>query len=420
MASPLRSSPFKLRRDEAIVFLPPRALGERALASGNHFVLMRALHPGRGKRAEGEAIAPSVSRVSLETLPSLRAVYLIADARDVTVLQASLPKLPASRLARALPGLLEDQILQDSQQCSWALDPLPLPSGERRIGVIDAEWLETVIQAFERRRIKVLAVWPLQTVLRPSAGTSWLTGLPASLSLCMASGDALGWPPAATTPERLAQVEEAARLAESLAAPVARFQVGAPLWELDARPGSPLGWPERSSLDLMVARRSRRSRLLGQVDWRRWRPASVWAGLLVLLALLGLNLEWIRLANEERRLAAQLRADFVSVMGANTPMVDPALQLSRRIEALRVRAGRPDPDGFVALLARFGEALGSSSSDALLGLQYRDGQLSLRLRPALTQTPAARERLIDASRMQGLELSFGSDRDGLATVRPLR
>jgi hypothetical protein len=85
-----------------------------------------------------------------------------------------------------------------------------------------------------------------------------------------------------------------------------------------------------------------------------------------------------------------------------------------------VRAGRPDPDGFVALLARFGEALGSSSSDALLGLQYRDGQLSLRLRPALTQTPAARERLIDASRMQGLELSFGSDRDGLATVRPLR
>jgi general secretion pathway protein L len=381
---------------------------------------MRSIPPGSVQRADGGAVTAPVSRVSLETLPPLRAVYLIVDARDVTVLHASLPKLPVSRLAKALPGLLEDQILQDPSQCAWALDPLPLPSGEKRVGVIDAQWLETLIQAFERRRIKVRAVWPMQAVVRPQDGRSWLVGLPASLSLCMATGESLGWPAATTPAERTAQIGDAAQMAEGLGAPVERLTVGTPIWEMQGLAATPLVWPERSSLDLMVARRSARSRMFEQVDWRRWRPTAVWAGFFVLLALAGLNLEWVRLSNEERRLSAQLRSDFASVMGVGTPMVDPALQLARQIETLRIRAGRPDPDGFLGLLARFTDALGSSATDALLGLQYRDGQLSVRLRPALIQTPAARDRLIDASRMQGLELSFASDREGLATVRPLR
>jgi general secretion pathway protein L len=139
-----------------------------------------------------------------------------------------------------------------------------------------------------------------------------------------------------------------------------------------------------------------------------------------MIALAGLNLEWARLAAEERRLAGRIQTSFRNMLGETTPMVDPALQMSRQLALLRLRAGQPDPDGFVSLLARLSEALGPSESDALLAVQYRDGQLNLRLRAGIAGPVAVRERLIESSRLQGLELVFESGRDGQAVVRPLR
>lgn len=100
-----------LRRGEAIVWLPPRVAGERSLAGENS--LLVAAGPSRDR--------PVIVRAGLEALPNMRSVRLIVDARDVTLLRARLPALPAARLQRALPNLLEDQILQDPQTCAWAL-----------------------------------------------------------------------------------------------------------------------------------------------------------------------------------------------------------------------------------------------------------------------------------------------------------
>jgi general secretion pathway protein L len=407
---------LKARRGEAFIWLPPRACGERALASSPSLLVMS------GARL-GAAQEPLCQRSSLETLPALRAVRLIFDARDVTMLRARLPRLPQARLARALPGLLEDQVLQDAQQCVWALDRVPLPSGEQRVAVIDRGWFETVLQAFERRRIRVLSAWPMQAVARPSTGTGWLYAMPEGLALCTSSGEGLGWPAAATAQARALQAGELHSIARELGSPIERIQLGDPAWTsaFDAGQAQALDWPQACSLDLLAGRRAgRQSSWLDRVDWRAWRPAAALAGLALLIALVGLNLEWARLAAEERRLSARVQGSFRNMLGENTPMVDPVLQMSRQLALLRLRAGQPDPDGFVSLLARLSEALGPAESDALLTLQYRDGQLNLRLRAGAAGSAAVRERLIEASRLQGLELAFESGRDGQAVVRPLR
>ena len=90
-----------LRRGEAIVWLPPRAAGERSLA----------VEPGMWVTVGPLRDPPVYTRASLETLPAMRSVKLILDARDVTLLRSTLPALPAARLQRALPNLLEDQVL---------------------------------------------------------------------------------------------------------------------------------------------------------------------------------------------------------------------------------------------------------------------------------------------------------------------
>ncbi|MEN9775800.1 MAG: Cholera toxin secretion protein epsL [Pseudomonadota bacterium] len=438
MTTRRQPSRLRLKRDQAIVWLPPRSVGERALAATASLLLMRA----GAARAGGPGVEgppPVLSRASLESLPDLRSVYLVFDARDVSVLSTRLPRLPSSRLIRALPGLLEDQVLQDPAQCAWALDPLPTDQGDRRVGVIDAAWLETVAQAFERRRIKILAAWPMQAVMRPPSGQSWLLALPESLAWCAGDGEGLGWSPAATDDDRRVQVHEACSFAAGLDQPVSCCWMGGPGWvsALEGRPtdavdAGPIGrndtpeiqalsWPTPTTLDLMSARHAqgRLSARFGQVDGRAWRPAGAWAGLALLIALLGLNLEWARLAAEERQLNDRLAERFARIMGPATPRVDPVLQLSRHLAAARLRAGQADPEGFVPMLSKFAEALGATADDSLLGLQFREGRMTVRLRPQALQA-TTRDRLVEALRLQGLEGSFEPGPEGVLVVRALR
>ncbi len=407
---------LKAKRGEAVIWLPPRSSGERALASSPSLLVMT-------RAGSDPAAATLTVRASLETLPPMRTVRLILDARDVTILRVRLPRLSPARLARALPGLLEDQVLQDAQQCVWAVDPVPLETGEQRVAVIDRGWFETVLQAFERRRIRVLSAWPMQAIARPQPGTGWLYALPDGLALCTASGEGLGWPAAPTNEARALQLSEVREFARVLDAPVVRTYLLDPAWAalVDADEQQPPDWPGRGSLDLLTGRYAgRETSWFDRVDWPSWRLAASLAALVIVTALVGLNLEWAKLAAEERRLSAQIQGRFKDLLGETTPMVDPVLQMSRQLAVMRLRAGQPDPDGFVSLLARFSEVLSAAETDALVAVQYRDGQLNLSLRAGIANSPAARERLTEASRLQGLALAFEAGREGQAVLRPLR
>ncbi|MFM7567629.1 MAG: type II secretion system protein GspL, partial [Betaproteobacteria bacterium] len=261
-----------LRRGEAIVWLPPRAAGERSLAAEPSLLVLVGPH--------SEHRSPT--RSSLETLPPMRSVRLILDARDVTLLRARLPALPAARLQRALPNLLEDQILQDPQTCAWALGSSA--SGEERlVAVTDRGWLDTVTQAFERRGIRVAAAWPAQAVRVPSLKSDpVLLCVGSSIAVLPTSGDGVGLAAGSDPASR----SEAVSAALALVAQPGQQRVSAltqdegwreVLREAAVESGTAvqigeLPVPAAAAVDLLEARRAGAfARWVARFDWRAWR-----------------------------------------------------------------------------------------------------------------------------------------------------
>ena len=409
-----------LRRGEAIVWLPPRVAGERSLAG--EASLLVAVGASRER--------PPVVRASLETLPPMRSVRLIVDARDVTLLRAQLPALPAARLQRALPNLLEDQILQDPQTCAWALGSAT-GGAARLVAALDRHWLDVVTQAFERRGIRVTAVWPAQALQwQPPVSTAVLLCVGASIAVLPAAGDGVGLAAGIEPHARRQALRSAWALLASAGGEVTALTED-DAWRALLRESAEeagvvlrlgeLPVPVSASVDLLAAQRAGAlARWAAAFDWRAWRWPLAGALTCAGLGVAGLNLHWYSLAREQAELLATLDRSFARVFPPGTTRVDPVLQMQRHVAQLRARAGQASPDDFLPLAVGLGLALGTQAQDAIGSLEYRDGRLRARFRPGIADTRAAREALELAGRRQGLRLRFDNEREPIATITVLR
>ncbi|MDR3100675.1 MAG: type II secretion system protein GspL, partial [Paraburkholderia sp.] len=66
-------------------------------------------------------------RAALGLLPKASATVLLVAARDLLMVAVTVPPLKGPRLRQALPNVVEDHLIQDSQTCHLALDPARLP-----------------------------------------------------------------------------------------------------------------------------------------------------------------------------------------------------------------------------------------------------------------------------------------------------
>ncbi|MFT3803061.1 MAG: type II secretion system protein GspL [Burkholderiaceae bacterium] len=423
-----------LNRSHALVWLPPRSVGERAFATDA--CLWVALPVARGS-ANGK---PAYQRCSLESLPKLRAVTLVFDARDVTLLAAQLPALPMARLLKAVPNVVEDSLLADVASCAFAIGP-DLPDGLRSVAVIDRSWLEFAVGAFERRGLTVAGAWPAQLAL-PYRNGGWAVAC-VNDGIAVRTGDAagFGWAAADSSQKRAEALAAAMRAASADASARVLSGEGRAATGSDVVPelyadsedwSSPiervarmleqplhaqaLPVPRDCPIDLREALSANaRQRWLARVDWRAWRWPAALAAACVLLSLLGLNLHWAQLAQQRTMLKSTIDRRFQQTF-PNAQIVDPMLQMQRQVSALRARTGQSGPDDFVPLVARFARALGPRANDSLAGIEYRDGKLSVRFQPVFVESSAVREGLRESCRQQGLVLRFDSDSEPTASV----
>lgn len=423
-----------LKRGQAVVRVPSRAIGERAFANEASLLV---LLPGA---AGGNWI-----RSSLDALPSLRAVTLLVDPRDVTLLRVKLPPLSGARLRQAIPNAVEDLLLQDAHQCAFALGPTS-GEGERLVAVIDRGWLEFVTGAFERRGLRVLAVWPAQLALPIDDDAVFMACVGDGIAVRTGRLDGFGWHAGTSLGDRtdaLVMALEAAlgeRRDDSLAslpsegaAAATRAVVACEdeTWQLALQAAADrtgfridvqaLSAPVQSPVDLLAARPgTRAARLLADVDWRAWRLPAGLAAASVLTALLGLNLHWSMLARERDDLRRAIESTYRRAFPEAQVIVDPVLQMERQVAAMRARAGQAGPDDFLPLMARFSQALGDQASDALAGVEYREGRLRVRFQPGRMEARELREALSRACQRLGLQLRFEADREPTATVSLLQ
>lgn len=407
-----------MKRGEAIVWLPPRKDGERALGSEAHLLALS------GGDAPGTT---RLAKVSLDGLEGTSQVRLVFDARDVTLLSPELPALSGARLAQALPNVIEDVLLQEVSACAIVAGP-ELGEGRRLLAVIDRDWLEAAVSAFERRGMRVRAAWPGQLTLNPAPGNWSLTCLRDSAALQTGPNSGMGWGVGEDPDHR---AEAVVGLLETALATNERPQgvlarVDDPAWAVALQEASvrldlpiqvqPLDEPHPAPVDLLGGRAAASRRLMDAFDVRAWRLPLALAGVTLTAALVGLNLHWAQLASEKAAIRRALEASFRSAFPSAQVVVDPLLQMNRQVASLRTQGGQSGPDDMAPLVARLGTALGANGQDALAGLEYREGRLKVRFRPDRVDGRAAREQLREACAGAGLKLQFDSDREPTATV----
>ena len=406
-----------LRRGEAAVWLPPRSEGERAFGTEARLLAIRG----------GDAAGGRIERVSLDGLEGTSSVRLVFDPRDVVLLAPQVPALAGSRLAQALPNVVEDALLQDVAACAIVAGPA-LGEGRRLVAVIDRDWLEFTVGAFERRGMRVRHAWPAQLVL-PRADTGWSIGcVQGGLALRTGDHEGLGWG-AGDDPDFRAEAIVAV-LETAFAGSVRPGSLDAwvddaswrdPLERAAARVGVPvrvstLPVPQGGPVDLLAGRAAAGRRMLAAFDARAWRVPAALTAACAVAGLAGLNLHWAQLAREKDALRRSLESTFRAAFPEAQVVVDPLLQMNRNVSALRARSGQQGPEDAVPLLARFAQALGSSGVDALAALEYRDGRLKVRFQPQRVDGRAAREQLREACARAGLKLQFDGEREPTATV----
>lgn len=446
-----------LRRGQAIVWVPLRAGGERAFATDATLLAMlpiaatEKLVSGPGHTAvtvQGTGSAARYARLSLDSLPPLKSVTLVFDARDVTLLRAKVPPLSGVRLRQALPNIVEDLLLQDAQQCAFAVGP-KTGDGERLIAVIDRGWLELVVGAFERKGAKVTAAWPAQLALPVGSSGAALACLNDGLALRLGATDGIGWNASDGQQARAEAIvallqaawteplEGARSFAErelpegGAGARNLPVYIEGPAWQpavmiAAAKAGfaaeiRSLPLPMSAPVDLLTGRRgSKAGRWFADIDWRAWRLPGGLAAAAIVMALIGLNLHWGMLARERDELRGAIEQRYRQTFPEAQVVVDPVLQMERQVAAMRTRAGQSGPDDFVPLLARFSQALGSQGADALSGVEYRDGRLRVRFQPGQFEARAVRDTLVQSCQRLGLQLRFDAEREPTATVALLR
>ncbi|AOY97982.1 general secretion pathway protein GspL [Cupriavidus sp. USMAHM13] len=443
------------------------------------FALVRDPAAAAGRRA---AVAPASTvlregNARVEELPAADRLVLILSAGDVLLSEADVPPLAPARLKLALPNLVEDILAGDALLSHIAVGPAldaaaagtPRAARRRLLMVVDLAWLRAVLDAFAEHSHRRRCVLPAQLCLplaEPAAPDS------------AADGEAATEPPpaAAAAPATLA-IEDATPTLEQADGLLADDAIAAPrqaqrLWQLTVRTGphagyglllgseslagwlalapagnwiadreagrhaglpvapAALGWPQwlagaqdclrDAALDLaqfeFAQGRAERWNL------RAWRlPLALAAGLL-LVQLAGMNILWLKLHQEQQRLAAAQLQALRSAFPQLPVVVDPPLQMRRQVEQLRLASGRSVPDDFLPLADRFAQAARQLPPDGLLGLEYRSRTLYVTLKAGTdtaTLRSAARQAGLamdeDNSPREGSQAPAGSSR---WTVKP--
>jgi general secretion pathway protein L len=421
----------KIKKGEALIWLPPRSIGERAFASDPCLIVL--------------GVEGGYQRMSLEAIIAVRSVRLIFDARDVTLSEVKLPPLKGAKLRQALPGALEDLLLQDPAQCILAFVKIPKNAlGLSTVAALDKNWFDFVLGVFERRKINVTSAHAAHLVLPQVANSFDLVAAHEGIALAWLDANGgktgMGWGASSDADFRAESLNNALQAATLVLTgkdidasrwPVRAFVEDA-TWQTALEKGlhhqnrqiqlEPLPRPERfpldfSTLDFMPSRSGTAlSRWAADTDWRRWRLPMAISAAALLCYLIGLNLHWARLNQEKVALKEQIDRRFKQTF-PNVPMVvDPIAQGQKALTNLRARNGQSGPDDFLPLLSRFSQALGDQGNDSLSSVEYREGKLKLRFKPDKVEAKNARDALVQNAQRLGLKLSFEDERQGLATV----
>ncbi|HXD05654.1 MAG TPA: type II secretion system protein GspL [Burkholderiaceae bacterium] len=371
-----------------VVAIPPRPKLRAGAAPG----------PGAASLATGAEIQWALSSDGVAVtrqgvcapalLPRADSVVAVLAPADVSWHRVTTPKVTGARMRAALAGVLEEALLEDTASLHFALGPGAKGGESAWVATVDYAWLAGEMGALERQgrsvdRI-VPSVWPDQP---PSGHFHETAGAPAAavpVSLAWSHPDGVStWPLAGGLSRALLPqpLPEGTRFTATpaVAAPAERW-LGAPV-RVVSLPDHMLQ-AARSLWNLRQFGLAAQHRGLSamRAQWRRfmsrtWRPVRYGLAALVAVQLLGLNIA----ATVQRNSLAERKAQMVSLLQTAHPqirsVIDPALQMQRETDALRVAAGRPGDSDLEPMLQAAASAW--PKDQPVQNLRFEPGRLTL-------------------------------------------
>lgn len=127
-----------------------------------------------------------------------------------------------------------------------------------------------------------------------------------------------------------------------------------------------------------LAQQGQRWRIFSGVS-ARLRPAAWILGAALTLHSLALFADWTLLAVEHRALRQQMEARFRASFPEAIAVVDPALQMRRKLAEARHSAGQTDSGDFLPLVVQVAAAAQDLPSGTLRALSYDDARMTLEI-----------------------------------------
>lgn len=355
---------------------PARAEGEHALC--------RFAQVGDGGAIEQQGEGPLRNLGDLVGA-SRRVVLLLAGA-DVTLLSVPAPPLTGARLKAALPGLVEEHILGDPDDCVLVAAPQQ-PDETRPIAVADRAWLEDIVRSLLAQGARSVSALPAQLCLPLQPGS--VSAAVSDSELVLRQGLYQGFGLALdAAPAVVLQTARAFSGDAPLVLYVPPNQVGEyAALSAEAGPGVSVeadDWSHwiagsrSTAVDLVAG--------LGaagapQRDWRRWRWPITLAGLVLVLNVVALNVDWLRLRHQSDTIRQSMTQTFRSVYPSQT-VIDPVAQMRQNISSARANTGEVSPDEFTYLAAAFGDAARRlGRQPGIASIEYRERALSVKVKP---------------------------------------
>lgn len=134
--------------------------------------------------------------------------------------------------------------------------------------------------------------------------------------------------------------------------------------------------PENAGIRL--AQEQQRWRLFAGMA-TRFRPAVAIFGAALAIHASALTLDWISLAREQRALRQNMESQFRAVFPDAVAVVDPALQMRRKLAEVRYATGLPDEGDFLPLIEKVAMGVNDLPAGSLRALSYESGRLTFEL-----------------------------------------
>lgn len=393
-------------------------------------VAAESLQPGMPLYCHFASVSASgaLEREGVAALPDLadpvkkaQRVVLLVAASDVTLLRVKVPpSLTGARLKAALPNLVEDQLMSDPAEC--VIVAAGMHDGLRTVAVVSRAWLELLSRTLLALGARHVSALPAQLCL-PYQKESIVAavaehGTDIDIAVRMTEHDGVGLSLVADQPEsaafeamqslgaivphgqvalyvpqsRLRDYEESLHIAPTLNE---RIKLHADHWER---------WVEgagRGALDLMSGLGAAASPTF---NWQPWRWPIALATAVLLVNIIGLNVDWMRLKREAGALRTSMIQTYKAAYPKETVIVDPLAQLRQKMAGAQRSSGQLAPNDFTALTAAFGEAWASTGQGMppVTRLEYRDGSLTVKLKQGAA---ASMEQLTSALAVRNLSIS---------------